>query len=440
MKKFTAVMMALIMLLSFAACSKDKVNSQTDASDTTAQQTTEQSIQETTAPVKNEQEEKKLSFKETLVADKDAYSIKVTGIVPDAKEGYEIKLELVNKESEKALNFYIESVFVNSVQAEVFFGEDVSAGKTSKTSFFIEREVFEKNGIKEFTDIELYISVNDAEYWSDEPIALEKANIFPYGEQYKESYHRESSPSDIVIIDNEFAKMTVIGWERGMYGDYNVSFYLENKTAEKELRFVVEGCAVNGVQIGYINGYDVSAGRTTFAEFGIVDETLNENGITEFTDIKFDIGVIESDSWEADYIARESVNIYPEGIDKAVRYEREAKDTDVILADNEYATVIATGFDAENENFASLKLYLVNKTDKALTFSIDSASINDVMLDPFYAQEVGSGNIRFSNVEWEKSMLTDAEITSVDVIDFSLRVYDSESYDEMFIQDCQFRP
>ena len=66
--------------------------------------------------------------------------------------------------------------------------------------------------------------------------------------------------------------------------------------------------------------------------------------------------------------------------------------------------------------------------------------INDIMLDPFYASEVGSGNMRFSRVEWEESMLTDADITEVEVIDFSLRVYDSESYDEMFVQDCQFRP
>lgn len=439
MKKIIAFLMAFMMLASFAACGKEEVKSETDAPEISSEQTTLPE-EETTVTDKNEENEKKFSFKETVIAEKDAYSIKVTGIKPDATTGYEVKLELVNKEKERTINFSVESVFVNSVQTEVFFGEDVPAGKTAKSSFCIEREVFEKNGIKEFTDIEFNISVSDAEDWLSDPIAFERANIYPYGEKFKESYRRESSPSDIVLIDNELAKMTVIGWEKDKYGDFAVRFYLENKSESKKLRYVVESCAVNGVQIGYINGYDVFAGKTSFGDFTVIDEALEANGITEFTDIKFDIGVIEADNWEADYIARESVNIYPEGIDKAVRYEREAKDTDVVIADNDYATVIITGFDAENTDFASLELYFVNKTDKALTFSVDSASINDIMLDPFYAQEVGGENMRFSKVEWEKSMLTDADITAVEIIDFSLRVYESESYDEVFTEQCQFRP
>lgn len=439
MKKVIAFLTAALMLFGLAACGSEKTKTETDASDITAGETTLQSQEETTLAEKEEAEEKSFSFKETVVADKDAYSIKVTKLNPDAKEGYEVKLELVNKD-EKKLNFYLEAVFVNGVQAEVFFGEDVPAGKTANTSFYVEKEIFEKNGMKEFNSVEMNFSVNDAENWNADPIAVEGAVIYPYGEKYGESYKRESLPSDIVLIDNDIVKMTVIGWEKDKYGDFRLTFYMENRSDSKEYRYVVESCAVNGVQTGCINGYDVSAGKVSFGEFSVIDESLKENGITEFTDIRLDIGVIEAESWEADYVARESVNIYPEGIDKAVKYEREAKAADVVLADNDYATVIAEGFDSQGADFATLKLYFINKTDKALTFSIDSASINDIMLDPFYAQEVGAGNMRFSKVQWEKSMLTDAEITAVEVIDFSLRAYESDSYNDVFTQECQLRP
>lgn len=109
-----------------------------------------------------------------------------------------------------------------------------------------------------------------------------------------------------------------------------------------------------------------------------------------------------------------------------------------VLADNEDVTFTVTGVDAENIWGYTLNVFIENKTDKTLMFSVDSVSVNGFMCDPFWACEVAPGmkaneEISFSESDFEKN-----GIETVTEITFTLRVYDSNDWTDSDILNKTF--
>ena len=440
MKKLAALLMALVLLFTLAACGGDKEKTGTDADGASQQETSSDKSSEDSVQENDEKDKLVMSFTEFVAVDNENYTIKITELEPGNLAGYGIGMQIENKNKEVGYNFTADVVSINGIDVETFFTEDVPAGKKARVSMFLDDTIIKENGITEYTDIEILLSVGDAEDWLAEPLGKETIHIYPYGEDKAQKYSRKNKVTDIVVLDNDEIEMTVIGWGEDDYNDYELKFYLENKSEDVTYMYSVESCAVNGVEIAAINAYIVSPGKVAFGEFGVYDETLEDNLITEFTDIKLTLRVFDSDDWTADDVAFETVNIYPQGKEKAVKFERPAKDTDKIIVDNDYATVIVTGVDDSDEYFTSLEFFYINKTDKDLVFSIEDASINDNMIDPFYADSVGPGNCKFSTADWDKDEIAEAEITEIESFQFSIRAYDSESFDEYFKESITYNP
>jgi hypothetical protein len=60
--------------------------------------------------------------------------------------------------------------------------------------------------------------------------------------------------------------------------------------------------------------------------------------------------------------------------------------------------------------------------------SVDEASVNGFMADPFFATSVAKGTVAFNSVSWSDSELEKSNITEVETIEFILRVYDNENW------------
>ena len=89
-----------------------------------------------------------------------------------------------------------------------------------------------------------------------------------------------------------------------------------------------------------------------------------------------------------------------------------------------------TGIDPKDMWGYTVSAVLENNTDKTLMFAIDEASVNGVMMDPFWASEIAPGKKGNESISWMSSSLKEAGINpeDVSVIEFKLRVYDSEDY------------
>ena len=98
---------------------------------------------------------------------------------------------------------------------------------------------------------------------------------------------------------------------------------------------------------------------------------------------------------------------------------------ETVLTDNEHCTFTVRGIDPEGDFGYTLQVFLENKTELDLMFSLRGVSVNGYMCDPFFAATVSAGMKANEEISFLKSELEANGITEVTDITFTLAVYDS---------------
>lgn len=252
----------------------------------------------------------------------------------------------------------------------------------------------------------------------------------------------EISFTEVIAVDNAECMIKITEIDPDNMWGYTLKAQLENKSTDKTYMFSVDTASINGVECDPLFAKEVAAGKK--ANDGIVfsSDELKENGVGDYTDIELTFRVYDSEDWTAEEVAIETVNIYPYGEDKAVKYVREAQESDNVVIDNEYVTVIVTGYENDDIWGYTVNLFLLNKSDKNVMFSVDDASVNGYMADPFYATSVSAGKCAFSSMAWSDTTFEENGITDVEEIELTFRVYDQDNWlgDDFANQTVTLKP
>lgn len=234
--------------------------------------------------------------------------------------------------------------------------------------------------------------------------------------------------SEVTVVDNEYCTIKITGVDPENLWGYTLKAYLENKTTDKTFMFSVETASINGVKADPFFATEVAPGKKSNADISFTTSTLEDYGIGDFTDIELNFRVYDSNDWSADAVAENGVHIYPYGEENAAAFVRETQPSDNILVDNEYATVIVTDYTIDDIWGYTANLFIVNKADTSIMVSVDEASVNGFMADPFYAYSVEAGKCAFSSISWSTATLEENGITDIETIEFILRVYDNNNW------------
>lgn len=246
---------------------------------------------------------------------------------------------------------------------------------------------------------------------------------------------------EITVVDNDDCLIRITGIDAQNFWGYTLNVYLENKSSDKKFLFSVDGASINGVSAAALFSKEIAAGKKAMEEITFMDDSLPEL-LGDFTDIMLAFRVHDADDWAADDIVTETVHVYPFGEENAVRYVRQPQDTDTVIVDNDDLTVIVTGYDPDGVWGYSVNLYLVNKTDKALMFSVEDVSVNGLMSDPLFATTVEAGTSAFPQLSWSDSEFEKNGITEVEEIEMNFRVYDANVWgaDNLFEETVKLNP
>ncbi len=233
--------------------------------------------------------------------------------------------------------------------------------------------------------------------------------------------NNEISFTGVVAVDNDECTIKITEIDPDNMWGYTLKAELENKSVDKTYMFSVDSASINGVQCDPFFATEVASGKKANESISFTLDDFEEIG--DFTDIELTFCVYDSNDWDAEYVAKETLHIYPYGEDKAVQFVRSPGASDNVIVDNEYVTVIVTGYEEDEICGYTVKLFLLNKSDKNIMISAEEVSVNGYMADPFYAEYVAAGKCAFGSMAWLDSTLEENGITDIEEIEFKLLAY-----------------
>lgn len=102
---------------------------------------------------------------------------------------------------------------------------------------------------------------------------------------------------------------------------------------------------------------------------------------------------------------------------------------ELVVVDNNECAINITGIDLDNIWGYTLKVKLENKSDeKTYMFSVQSAAINGVESDPFFATEVAPSKKSNNDISFSDDTFKDIGIKEVTDIEITFKVYDSNDW------------
>ncbi len=228
------------------------------------------------------------------------------------------------------------------------------------------------------------------------------------------------------VIDNDECAITITGIKADSSGKYTVSMNLENKSSDITYMFAVEDAYVNGVCNDPFFATEVAPGKQS--NNSLTFSSMQDYGISEFTDIEIMFHVYDTDDWMADAVVRDTIHLYPYGEEASTVYERESQGDDIVLVDNDYVSAVVVGFEEDSIWGYTMNLFLENKTDSEVMFSVDNCSVNGYMADPFFASSVAAGKCKYTSMSWSSSTFEENGIEDVTEIEFTFQAYNDEDY------------
>lgn len=230
-----------------------------------------------------------------------------------------------------------------------------------------------------------------------------------------------ASAEEWVLADNESIVFTVKEFAEDPFWGPCMKVYLENKTDET-LMFAIEDCAVNGVMNDPFWAAQLPAGSK--ANQDVIWMSFSGNAASAgITQVDFELRVYNSDDWSAPNLWEQAYTIQPLGESGVVPDQYIPDEDDIVLFDNEQAFMAVTGFRNDAVWGYSADVYLQNRSEELLMFSVENATVNGFMCDPFWAAQLPAGLNSYSSISWFKQTFEENAITEVEEIRLGIRVY-----------------
>lgn len=267
---------------------------------------------------------------------------------------------------------------------------------------------------------------------------------------------------EVVIFDTEEYLLKVTDVYIDSRNRYCLELYGEyRKQSEPDAvcQFSGHYASINGLQCNPQWGHEFLQGESGFMTMCFYDEVLEDYKISdvytwdEYTDIEIGFVVDEGVRGKKGEEKEKFVHIYPNGKENVITYTREPQSTDQVLVDNEYVSVIVTGYDGYFVPGDTIQVLIHNKTDQYVMFRVDECYANGKEMDEYNVAEgvyqafvspgkytirdmsffdgsLGSWHVPPSNFFFKAH-----RITEVEEIEMVLRAYPSGYYQQELGED-----
>lgn len=240
----------------------------------------------------------------------------------------------------------------------------------------------------------------------------------------------DTSADIIQLVNNEDVAVHITGVENNEHTGMQLRIQCENKT-DRTLLFSWDMVSVCGFMYDPFWAEEVAAGKTVNSTIELDTFALEQMDVTSVDEISFTLRIVDSENWMETPLIEEAFTIYPTGLnaDTLVLPNRAPTDGQVVIAEDDNLRFVIEWADEEDASAYTLHVYLENKTDRNLMYAWDLVSVNDKMIDPFWAVSVAAGKKACSEISFNRSELKDNGIETVENVEFTLIVSDYDDWD-----------
>lgn len=107
-----------------------------------------------------------------------------------------------------------------------------------------------------------------------------------------------------------------------------------------------------------------------------------------------------------------------------------------VLVDQDGVKITAVEYVTDSIWGDGIKMLLENNTSQNLMYSCDALIVNDYMITDLFAQSVAAGKSAYETLNLSNSQLKQAGIDNVGKIEIYFRVYDNDTWDDLFKTGC----
>lgn len=301
-KKIMLITVVFALVCSLMACGS---NSESETgTDPTSTPTTLPTVTQGTVS-----EEAEPEMMEMVIVDNENVTFKITGIDPNGLLGYTVKIFAENK-TDRNLMFSLQDVSVNGFMCDPMWASTVSAGMKSNETITFLTSNLRDNGIETVTRIDFTLNVYNSDDWTEEHLVENTFTVYPLGEEAVEPYERVPVGSDIILVDDETCTVIVTGFDPDSTFGYEMNVYVENRT-NKNLMFSASNVAINGFMCDPYWAVTVAPGMRSNSSMTWFRSDLDNNGITQVTDITWNLRVYDSNNWAEDDIFSKTFTVHP---------------------------------------------------------------------------------------------------------------------------------
>ena len=244
---------------------------------------------------------------------------------------------------------------------------------------------------------------------------------------YEEPTQEVTDLGNIVVVDNEFLKVTAVRAGFDFFDDYTVTLIAENKT-KQAIMLRSDGADVNGYLTDLYAYEDLEAGESKEFEVGVDNEALALLGLKEPDELLIRLEAVDENY---DTVTSESFVLYPTGKDKdsIVSPDRMTAEDEIVLAESDDYTVILIGAQRNDEwDRTDIICYVENKTDKVLEFSFRDTLVNGKEIFLSVDREMPAGSKGYIVGNASDGELREAEIDEIKTIEYRLLIEDAEDW------------
>jgi len=435
MKKLLALLLALVMVLSFAACGEGDEEEETSrrrkkdtetTSDTTEEQ--KETEDEDEEDVKDEKKSPYTVFEEldVTVVDNDDLCLTFSDFDEEQYGGIVCAVEGENY-SDLALTVSLQAVAVNGMMTLDYFYLDLEAEEESETEFTI----YDIDDPEDLTRLSMLLRVTDEDYESEYHLI----EIYPQGKKAYKEDQPDRDGEDVLLDENGIFAVT----QEVVYPkDYPPQLkYLAFNDSDEVYDLGVDALAINDFGTGDYHSNCILPDTYAEESMDLYDhEYLCLLGMDEtITSLMLDVTL---DNLDYDTVASDLLTIYPEGKSNAAAFVYEPESDDVVVLETDDFRLLQVLCITDEWNDVTITFVVENKSGKALSFTSDDTKINGKDSDSLYFYcNTMDGRDTFTNCYIYEAGLKEAGITKITSLEFTLEVWD-EDYNDIYEGTVKF--